>query len=1082
MLTPSINGKQFSDNSISQSNLSITDITNFTDITNKIYVETDTKQQIENINFSNLNKNMKANITDDIIKLATDIHVIEYPISNIRVKLNGQEVLVGGINTPYQCYFSDDDGITPKISGQETKGDKLYWNGESYNLDNNDIIDFIYLVKHQSVNLSSNNSIIFDDRYDNLVIRYSGTENNNSVVSIEDKIFIIGVNGSNNFIWDIGGTTEHEFTYINEFITITVNTNDYNIIYDGEGSKIFTIEKKESSTLDTKRIIIEFDSNVTNPTIEKSVLKYNKDFAFSFGFDDSLSNQRYTAMPLFQGGEVRYKDTNDDYIYELPSSGLTYSDGCGNLEFFKYSCAILGHVIDETTGHYMSIDDMQRIYKNDNDFMSQTYDDAVDWYSFAPLGFVSTTDTPNANDRVEEQTEGFLNDYSYYVASSDGDYNNFGLTGVTMDDCLVYMDNIWNIYTHDFSEGYPTTTLISTINDNEDFIYEKVGFKLKTWSYPSGYHNYQYFIDDYIGVRNRFEGYPDTSAVEDVLDNIHPINLSSKFFTTSKDTEIRQLLLDTKNNSNSNEHHWFRVFTHDIDNSVGTAGGIDYIVFKQFMLDLENSYGTNGDDSILVTSFDKMIEYIDNYNNIALTSIVDGNKLIIEIDTTNCNSTFRENSLSFLVSSDQNIVNITSANVIFDEFSYNITSGLVNFGFKTEAEKAAIILVNAYTSVVDFEKDNTQESKDIAQVNVDLLPIGQVKTDLQLRIDNIVVLLSNKEYYINFTSNVIGHQMGEYWLDPYDITSGTISDYLINQVYETSNLQLVIGNGWEGESGNGDITAITEYPSIAIGNSWQTDIGVEGELKIIGCDNNKYYKLKIACTRMYAGELQTFKVNDEYVFNIDVKEYPEVLEVTNISPINNEISIKTSSLDGNRAYINVLQIYELEEEEIVNVDKSFYLDFSTSDGVPTGTTWEYNKISSISNDVIVRNINGEIISVIVGIDDLGSSGNGAANITIDGVPSEATGDYLYWSGGNTATITIHGLDDNKLYDINLLGLRGSAKETIFTNIESGKSISHDGITEASVILTDISPINKTITISINGSNYHYINWLKVTEK
>jgi hypothetical protein len=76
--------------------------------------------------------------------------IVDIPISTsyVRVYVNGVEVNVGGKTTPYECYFSHDNGVTARTLGTERQGDFLFWNGSvsGYQLDQNDQIDFIYLI------------------------------------------------------------------------------------------------------------------------------------------------------------------------------------------------------------------------------------------------------------------------------------------------------------------------------------------------------------------------------------------------------------------------------------------------------------------------------------------------------------------------------------------------------------------------------------------------------------------------------------------------------------------------------------------------------------------------------------------------------------------------------------------------------------------------------------------------------------------------------------------------------------------------------------------------------------------------
>lgn len=146
---------------VNDSNDIILDFENVTDCNNALVKLNNVKQTLINmINSSDLinvkrnvfsknNLNMTANITTNDGDLACNNGLYDIPVSNsiVRVFINGIEVNVGGKIYPYDCYFSN-DGIVIRNIGDERIGDKLYWNGSisGYQLDNTDLIDFVYLI------------------------------------------------------------------------------------------------------------------------------------------------------------------------------------------------------------------------------------------------------------------------------------------------------------------------------------------------------------------------------------------------------------------------------------------------------------------------------------------------------------------------------------------------------------------------------------------------------------------------------------------------------------------------------------------------------------------------------------------------------------------------------------------------------------------------------------------------------------------------------------------------------------------------------------------------------------------------
>ena len=72
-----------------------------------------------------------------------------------------------------------------------------------------------------------------------------------------------------------------------------------------------------------QKITIQFDAVPSpSPSVSKAILKHNKDFAYSFTFDDATVDTYSSALPVLKGGLV----TENGQRY----NGFFYTDGCGN--------------------------------------------------------------------------------------------------------------------------------------------------------------------------------------------------------------------------------------------------------------------------------------------------------------------------------------------------------------------------------------------------------------------------------------------------------------------------------------------------------------------------------------------------------------------------------------------------------------------------------------------------------------------------------------------------------------------------------------------------------------------------------
>lgn len=142
-----IKGKQIENNSITQNKLKLVTLSASTALATVDYVN---KSGGTITTWSINNYDMTASVTLNNADLACITPIIDIPLSNIAVKLNGIEINIGGTTISYDAYFSPDDGITIRSVGTEQQGDKLYWNysNTGYHLDETDVFDFIYLTKY----------------------------------------------------------------------------------------------------------------------------------------------------------------------------------------------------------------------------------------------------------------------------------------------------------------------------------------------------------------------------------------------------------------------------------------------------------------------------------------------------------------------------------------------------------------------------------------------------------------------------------------------------------------------------------------------------------------------------------------------------------------------------------------------------------------------------------------------------------------------------------------------------------------------------------------------------------------------
>ena len=252
---------------------------------------------------------------------ACELAVIEFPISNILIKINGTIVNVGeGLD----CYFSPDGSII-RSGGNGQKGDYLYWNSSKYDLDTNDEIDFEYLVGYDYETLNSGTTVSLKPIYESIVVKYVGDSGTTMTVLIDNETILVG-NVNNQFVWDIGGPNEHIFTNINEYIDVTINTKDYTIWFDGFGSLIFSVKKGKITT--TKYLISLVNNDPINGNIS-DIKSINENIIFTTDNKINLYNtttQTYSILQLPQSYNNHYSINNITTIDNKILLSMSYKE------------------------------------------------------------------------------------------------------------------------------------------------------------------------------------------------------------------------------------------------------------------------------------------------------------------------------------------------------------------------------------------------------------------------------------------------------------------------------------------------------------------------------------------------------------------------------------------------------------------------------------------------------------------------------------------------------------------------------------------------------------------------------------
>jgi peptidoglycan/xylan/chitin deacetylase (PgdA/CDA1 family) len=186
---------------------------------------------------------------------------------------------------------------------------------------------------------------------------------------------------------------------------------------------IFFLLSLVMASIQAQKVIIYFDDNLaTPPSVSKAILKYNKDFAYSFTFDDGTSDVFSHALPFFQGGKVQ----NTTF---LP---LYYTDGCGNDVSFRGGIAwnsVNPSGVDVHTGEVkeqLTWKQLDTLYDKGWDIFNHSYSHKARWTTpMLPIDYYN--EIVKNQTAVRSKTTKKIEMPVFVVPSGDDNYQDVAL-------------------------------------------------------------------------------------------------------------------------------------------------------------------------------------------------------------------------------------------------------------------------------------------------------------------------------------------------------------------------------------------------------------------------------------------------------------------------------------------------------------------------------------------------------------------------------------------------------------------------------------------------------------------------------
>ena len=483
-----------------------------------------------------------------------------------------------------------------------------------------------------------------------------------------------------------------------------------NLLFSG-----FLVPTNDAKADSNKKIIITFATTPTTASATKTQLKYNKNFALSYDFDDGLVAGFDPAFTYMNGGYSTYLG---QYF-----GGLYFTDGAGNNVPFRGGYAFYSRNSSYTDLHintpsYIKWTDLQTAVDNGWDVFNH--------------GYTSATVSPGDN-------------YVYYVGDPGGHAQGNLDYAYELNQLNVDVGAHINLKSNSGSIIKPFQTS-QVVLPNGDSNYIQPAFDN---SFKAEYSQSSDFTFD--------GGTVSVPSDTDVSNNI-----SSNRFVMYRQFDYETEFLPGGNlpgglfnnvdylasSSTGSDKYWGKEFTHQITTSTFSGdwnGGMTWSSWKSLMDHIENSYGRYGNDTAWVAGGEEVYDYMMVKQNTNLIQTLNGNQLTIELDTSNVPTDLRHYALSLLINSDAQISSISYGS----DFTYhtdNKNTGLINIDWGVNTYSSNDI-TRVESLVTNAESLRTLSSINIARTYTNLLGDQTKKNTYNARLDAIVVTL--RTWYVN---------------------------------------------------------------------------------------------------------------------------------------------------------------------------------------------------------------------------------------------------------------------------------------------------------------------------------------------
>ena len=607
-----------------------------------------------------------------------------------------------------------------------------------------------------------------------------------------------------------------------------------------------------------KTITLTFDAEPTTYDVDIAPLKYDKDFALSWTFDDGYGTIYRNVFPFMNGGYILIDDTS--------YPGLYFTDGAGNDIPFTAGEAWFTRQAPELNEMHASDD---TYFWMANDEMIEMIDHG---WGIVHHGLTSAAfrDSRIANGDPLIQ----------YPTPPGPDYLNYAYE---VSQGAIEIEN---------DLGVTPTTFIAPSGDHEYRI-EAYNQGYKFISARSG--SYQFGEETYTVLEEPLQ-----------VDNINTDNLVMGYRRSLSDSAFTPAnMLDMTTTTaallNDNTHLWISESTHQVPETP-IGGSILYSTMKSYLQTIESTYGKSGLDNMWFAGVPEVYEYVKTKNDVILSTEQNGTEVTITLDTSAISSDQMYYALSLNVTSDQDLIDIEYETGEFEHYSHNLSTGLINVDWSPRWET----LAEKYVSIV--EQSLLQIDLDTAQSFVNKISDGSIRAPYQTRLDNLEINTA-RTYLIDIGNDIISYHTLGNWNNIFE-TQLTETD-LVDVNGQVGNIDLEAIDYYDTDSGVSE-EYCTLYPYTAMRDSFRVNTANPLSLHLTELDNSKVYTFKIYAGRQYGNSSITdFTVGEETVSLQALNNFTnQTVQIEDISPTSNELTLTVSSPIDDRGFINVLELIE----------------------------------------------------------------------------------------------------------------------------------------------------------------------------